>query len=143
MKKLLNFARLTREEQTLFLMGIAAMTLVRIGLLFRSVPRISRFLAALSSPAVRPLDWHCVRRRLVQAGDLCDPFLTCLSRTLAARALMARYGYSSDLCIGVLKSARGLRAHAWLEREGEVIIGSRNPAGENYVRIQGAERLVL
>jgi hypothetical protein len=37
---------------------------------------------------------------------------------------MSRHGYTSNLCIGVAKGQEGeLKAHAWLENQGQVVIG--------------------
>jgi hypothetical protein len=48
----------------------------------------------------------------------------CLVRALATQAMLARYGYPSELKIGVRKSEDGaFAAHAWLECAGAVIIG--------------------
>ncbi len=48
----------------------------------------------------------------------------CLVRALATQTMLARYGYLSELKIGVRKSEDGrLAAHAWLESAGGVIIG--------------------
>jgi hypothetical protein len=52
------------------------------------------------------------------------PAAACLSRALAAEVLLAWHGYPAQLRIGVAKGARGqLEAHAWLEREGQILIG--------------------
>jgi hypothetical protein len=49
----------------------------------------------------------------------------CLVRALATQAMLTRYGYPSELKIGVRKSEDGcLAAHAWLECAGGVIIGA-------------------
>ena len=48
----------------------------------------------------------------------------CLARALATKVLLHRYGYTCDLRIGVTKSSSlGLTAHAWIERDGHVLIG--------------------
>lgn len=51
------------------------------------------------------------------------PDRPCLVQALAARWLLARRGIASDLHIGVLKSNGALEAHAWLERNGQVLVG--------------------
>src|SRR6266496_3429161 len=54
------------------------------------------------------------------------PATSCLIRALAARSLMARYGYSAKLRIGVARSATGqLTSHAWLEQNGCAVLGGR------------------
>jgi hypothetical protein len=48
----------------------------------------------------------------------------CLVRALTARSILARYGYAATLRFGVIKRAPGeLRAHAWLECDGETLVG--------------------
>ena len=53
------------------------------------------------------------------------PRATCLVRAIAGQAFLARYGHQTDLRIGVLKdeSEKRLKAHAWLESQGLVLLG--------------------
>ena len=65
---------------------------------------------------------HIVWRVNVSSRYL--PGVKCLARALATQVLLTRYGYSSELQIGVAKSEQGeLEAHAWVEYQGKVIIG--------------------
>lgn len=64
----------------------------------------------------------------------------CLARALAAELMLGRYGYSSQLKIGVAKTPSGeFEAHAWLESEGRVLIG-RFELGR-YRELTGVSRL--
>jgi hypothetical protein len=57
------------------------------------------------------------------------PDRPCLTQALAARYLLSRGGVPSVLQIGVTRDGSELQAHAWLEREGGVIIGGeQSPA---------------
>jgi hypothetical protein len=52
---------------------------------------------------------------------------TCLTEALAADAMLRRRGLECRLCLGVHTgglAADALHAHAWLERQGNVILGS-------------------
>ena len=52
------------------------------------------------------------------------PAASCLTQALATQVLLGRRGQVSSLRIGVTRSAEGeLKAHAWLESNGEIIIG--------------------
>lgn len=52
------------------------------------------------------------------------PGATCLTQALAAQLLLSRRGYPSRLRIGVAHApGDGLRAHAWLESDGLVVLG--------------------
>jgi hypothetical protein len=48
---------------------------------------------------------------------------TSLVEALAAKTLLAHYGYDSRLHVGVVRKGRELEAHAWLTQAGEVVIG--------------------
>ncbi|HLY41341.1 MAG TPA: lasso peptide biosynthesis B2 protein [Terracidiphilus sp.] len=52
------------------------------------------------------------------------PGATCLVKALAARSMLARCGYATDLRIGVSKdAAKRFIAHAWLEWRGSILLG--------------------
>ena len=53
--------------------------------------------------------------------------LTCLRQSLILLALLRRRGYAPDLKIGVDRSDRGLRAHAWLEYRGHALTDHEDP----------------
>ena len=55
----------------------------------------------------------------------------CLTQALVAQKLLRGYGVDPDLRIGASLSAGGpFRAHAWLEHDGEVLIGGRDSASQ-------------
>jgi hypothetical protein len=47
----------------------------------------------------------------------------CLARALATQRLLAQQGYFTQLRIGVKNLKGKLEAHAWVENNGEVVIG--------------------
>ncbi len=47
--------------------------------------------------------------------------MTCLRRSLVLQRLLARHGIGSTLRLGVRKADRELQAHAWLEKDGQVL----------------------
>jgi hypothetical protein len=52
------------------------------------------------------------------------PGASCLTQALALQLLMNRYGFDAKLRIGVTRNAAGgFEAHAWIESQGDVIIG--------------------
>ena len=52
------------------------------------------------------------------------PGATCLTQALAARMLLTRSGFASELMFGVARTAEGeLRAHARLESDGVIVLG--------------------
>lgn len=59
---------------------------------------------------------HAVGKRLL--GDK-----PCLTQALVAQRLLRQKGYDTVLRLGVTKDGKELLAHAWLERDGQVVIG--------------------
>ena len=56
------------------------------------------------------------------------PAATCLTQALGGTLLLVRRGHSPVLRVGVAKNDDGtLRAHAWLECDGETILGAPVP----------------
>lgn len=56
------------------------------------------------------------------------PAATCLVRGAAAEWLLLRGGYPASLHLGVASDAPGkIRAHAWVESDGEAVIGTPEP----------------
>ncbi len=62
--------------------------------------------------------------RLVElAGRYAPVKATCLKIALVGSWILARKGIPTSLKIGVARQGGRLRAHAWLEREGEIVLG--------------------
>jgi|SRR5579863_7854787 len=75
--------------------------------------------STVSPPTVERISWavNAASRRIPGASN-------CLVRALATQSLLGRFGYRSELRIGVRKTPDGaLTAHAWLESAGAVVIG--------------------
>ena len=52
------------------------------------------------------------------------PGSKCLVQAIAGRTLLARYGFAGTIHIGVAKDSRNwLSAHAWVDVEGQTVIG--------------------
>ena len=113
----------------LFLCALAAQLLVRLGIwvlpyrlwggLLKPGAAVRRRLRA---PKIAPsrLAWS------VAASSRFVPRSTCLVRALTAKLLLSGCGYPSEIRIGVAK-APGFQSHAWLEYQGEVLIGGFQP----------------
>ena len=60
----------------------------------------------------------------------------CLTQALALQWLLRRHGEESSLQIGVRKNQDGeFAAHAWLEQDGQVLIGGKSSPFE-YARMK-------
>jgi hypothetical protein len=90
---------------------------------FRSLRRV---VESLSRPTVwLPATNRFSTARIVWAVELASRYVpaTCLSRALSAQVLLARRGYPVLLHFGAVKEDGRFLAHAWLESEGQVVIG--------------------
>jgi Transglutaminase-like superfamily len=101
----------------------AALRVMPLPSLRASVPRISRFARFFVDAADDRVIWaiEATGRRLGRLS-------TCLTRALAAEWLLDASGGRVSLTIGVRRSAGSLEAHAWLARDGRILIGG--PADE-------------
>jgi Transglutaminase-like superfamily len=82
----------------------------------------SRLLA--TSPRGRSTTPHQRFTRAVHRAARFVPHPTCLVKALAVQTLLARRGRIGILRLGVKTTrAAGFEAHAWLEVDGEIVIG--------------------
>jgi hypothetical protein len=133
-----KFIRLDRRDRALAITAARTLAITWIGLRtagFNAVRRRAAHAAAhdprahawcgpppqssVSPPTVEHVSWA------VRAASRFIPGASnCLVRALATQTLLGRFGYRSELRIGVSKAADGsLAAHAWLESAGAIVIG--------------------
>jgi hypothetical protein len=96
-------------------------------------------LRVLPLPRVLRLVRHCFRA----ASPLPPLGTTCLTTALVAQALLQRHGCQAKLRIGVRRDLSGaFTAHAWLEREGIVIVGGPAEMVAAYAPLPEMEHLI-
>jgi hypothetical protein len=121
-----SWRRIPAERWQMLPAALAAVAIVRLFLRVLPLPTWERIATRLrerrrsgpSQVASQDVAW-AVRRasRLI-------PRASCLTQALSAQLLLSRQGHTSQLRIGVAREQRnGLRAHAWLESGGRVVIG--------------------
>lgn len=141
MRTLRKLLALRAGDRRLALAALALLAGVRCGLWllpFRTLYRLSEAGGRKRRPS-RP-DRVPMDRVLwaVSATDRFVPRTTCLVRALATRTLLARHGYPSELRLGVAGGGgRAFEAHAWLEQDGQVLVGG--PLDPGYVPLPRLE----
>jgi len=134
MKQLVKFLNLNPSERGLVIGALFHLAAIRIGLWALPLQQLIKRLppmavarddgrASNALPAER-IAWaiRAVSRYLPGTGN-------CLAQSLTAQTMLARRGYSSQLRIGVAKDDSGrLKAHAWVECEGKIVIGAAGAA---------------
>jgi len=107
----------------------AGLSAAPLGRMTRVLRRTAAALPSLGRPSStyrRRAAWaaHAVGRRLL-------PERPCLTQALVLQYLLLRRGDDApELHIGVAKGEDGLQAHAWVERNGRVLIGGTNSPRE-------------
>jgi len=120
---------LRAPERWLLIRALATVVMVRIALWtlpFRTVQAISGVRATSrpsrsrsDRPSVRQIAWA------IGAGSRYVPGATCLTQALAGLRMLRQAGYDATLRIGVARANQAtIDAHAWVEYEGEAVIGA-------------------
>ena len=132
MRWLCKFFRLPHGDRCLLLNAAILLLATRLGLWIAPVLTLSYFRARVTQGtiALQEADQVFLDRVswAVAVGSRYLPAITsCLPRALAAQVLLGRNGYHARLRIGVAKGEDGqLKAHAWVESKGRVVIGGLN-----------------
>ena len=126
LRRLARFWRFSRRDQALLVEAAWLQMVARAGLFLLQLKTLQRLLARL-------IFAHSLQRqpfspwKVAHAIDATGKYLpgkNCLIRALVGEVLLRREGYPAMLKIGVAKEEkRDLRAHAWVELEGRVVIG--------------------
>ena len=128
MSRLRKFLELTPTTQGLLTRALVLVALIRIALWVLPFRMLGPLLTRCTSNPTggRHADGALVDRTAWAVAVVARyvPRATCLTQALAAQVLLAREGEASKLHIGVARDQRGgVRAHAWLEHRGRIVIG--------------------
>jgi Transglutaminase-like superfamily len=127
MKSLITFIRLNWAAKQLFTYTFFLLIIIRFGLRFLNFAQLQRFTDRLGRLYPdQPTQYTLTG--IIWAVNLSSKFTPggakCLARALTTKILMQQQHYIGEICIGVAKGDRGnLEAHAWVEVEGNVIMG--------------------
>jgi hypothetical protein len=128
MRHVRRFLHLPSAERQLFGTALLLVVAVRLGLStlpFRRVRQLVGRWSRVRAPqgrVMRPSPDQIARHIVAAARYV--PAATCLTQGMSAQVLLARYGYKTELRIGVARrSSRGIDAHAWVEHDGRILVG--------------------
>lgn len=129
MKRLRKFLSLTSSDRCLLVNTLFLLEIIRLGLKLLPLQALRRFLARMAQPTAKlqQADQASVDKVIwtVTVASRYIRGVRCLAQALAAQVLLGRHGYSSCLHIGVARGKGGkLFAHAWVESQGRIVIGS-------------------
>jgi hypothetical protein len=136
----------TAGERRLVIEAALLLVLVRIGLRFLAFATLLRLVDRLArrrgEPARAPAGGSAgdlarqVAWAVTAVGRRLPGSMTCLSEALAAAVMLQRRGYAPQLRVGVQARGDGskpLKAHAWLECEGHIVVGELENLAEYAV----------
>ena len=130
MARLTTFLKKPLADQRLLV--FAALLYVLVALAVRVLPfgLVQRALGRVAAPGPgRPgIDDDARVVRAVRTVAFLLPGANCLTEALVAQCLLARHDSETTLCFGVSRarpSDRPFDAHAWLERGGSCLVGTR------------------
>lgn len=129
MKQLRKFLALSFQHQMLICKALPLLSLLRIALWMMPFQQLNKLIQWLTTHrsqhepssvvSVSDVIWAIETATYYTPGNP-----KCFARALATRILLNHYGYDCELRIGVAKSdMNSLVAHAWIERQGQVLIG--------------------
>lgn len=78
---------------------------------------------------------HTSFEEICRAVDVAARFVpgaSCLVKAQAGSAMLNRFGYAAEIKIGVSKQSSDLKAHAWVECDGRVVMGE---SGNQYTEL--------
>ena len=108
-----------------------ALVTAKLAVRFMSITNASKTVTRIQAIGRRPATSPSPERiawAVMTTGRLMSGLKNCLVQALAAQSILARAGYTCELQIGAAKNGpRKLLAHAWVERNGEVLIGDFEP----------------
>jgi Transglutaminase-like superfamily len=132
-----KFARLPPTDRSLLIYSALLLAGVRLGLWLLPFRSLHRLLVKFNrdrhdSQGVEPATIDRVSWAVTVASRYI-PSATCLTQALATKVLLCRRGQASVLRIGVTRSTGGeFLAHAWIECNGNVVIGGPDEMIERY-----------
>jgi Transglutaminase-like superfamily len=130
MKKIQKFWQLDLPDRYLLIKTFLLLNFIRIAFLFLKFPLLQKVLGKIGKSyldkSVRPsISIDKIVWAVEVSTQLSPGGAKCLARALTLHTLMQQQGYDPILQIGVIKNPlESLQAHAWVEYQGEVVIGN-------------------
>ena len=123
MSGVVKFFRLSFHAQLLLIRSLSLLFMAHLSLRVFSLHLTRR----LFSARVRKATSQNINELVcaVNSASRRLPFISCMPRAIVAQRLLALHGYRAAMRIGVAPPGENkLQAHAWLEYEGEAVLGA-------------------
>lgn len=146
MKRLRKFLRLSSTEQRLLFRALILLGVITLGLRLLPFRPLRRILARGAHapgglPTTDPASADRIPWAVAVASRSVPGATSCLIQALAAQVLLEQAGFPAPLHIGVARDEGGqLKAHAWVEHQGAIVIGSPEAGRYTPLMTLGVER---
>ncbi|MBC7813259.1 MAG: lasso peptide biosynthesis B2 protein [Burkholderiales bacterium] len=126
-KQARKFWCLSLADKGLALQTLALLWAIRLAMWLLPYATLRRWVGRLQQPGNPPQDVTLMTNKIVLATASAGRFVpdaTCLAQSLTAQTLLTRRGCPHEFRLGVARGDNGgIKAHAWIENNGEVILG--------------------
>jgi len=126
MRRIHKFVNLSSTEQSLLIKTWILLGLISLGLQLFPFSTLRKLLYRFRSILGRG-EKEFSEDRLVWSVEVVSRYIpkaTCLAQAITTQLLLQQAGHQACLHIGVTEAAKGgLKAHAWVESQGKVLIG--------------------
>ena len=123
MTSLSKFLHAANLDKFLFLLALVTVSVVRLGLTFTSYNFLKRLVPPVPVHRASLRSGRSIALAVTRAAN-CVPHASCLTQALSGQLLLALFGASSKIRLGVTRNAEGaIIAHAWLLMNDEVVLG--------------------
>lgn len=126
MRRVHKFLNLSSTEQQLLIKTWILLGLIRLGVTFLPFSILRKFLYKFRSISGGDKKEFPEDRLVWSVGVVSHyiPKATCLVQAITTQFLLQQAGHQACLHIGVTEGGKGgLKAHAWVESQGKVLIG--------------------
>jgi Transglutaminase-like superfamily len=150
MRRLCRFLHLSWTDKALLLQAFFLLTVVRLGLWCLPFQTLRKLLARTAARGSVSVPRHSGQadpsQRVIWAvavvGNHFPSIGTCLMQALAAHVLLGRRHCPAQLHIGVTRDGKGkFLGHAWLESNGNVILGGEALRQQHYTPLLAMDHL--
>lgn len=132
LRPMLRFISLPCNEKRLVLRSVYWLIAVRTGLALLPFSKVLAWVDRRSNAnharqGANSIPPEQIAWAVLAASNRLPGTRSCLTRALTAQVLLRRSGYTPELKIGVHRpEGAPLKAHAWVELDGKVILGEMN-----------------
>ena len=145
MSDLAKWYDLTPSMRILVIQMTMLLLLLRVGLKIFKLSTIRRWFNWIASRFPSPTGSENYQESVIWAATVIGRRVLgegpCLAQALAVQILLSRKQLHTELCIGVAKDGSGnLVAHAWVEKDGQIVIGGSEQELKRYTPLPDLDR---